>query len=360
LWTETVSLLRQGSEAAQQKAPTVMGNYRKTEKCMTNKTVYIILFSFFFNSCVFEYFPEPKTKCINYDYSQNHICYNYPISNEDFWVYSSKSHFKINSIMESDHRYNDSTSQLEIPINNNCSWLTCNIIFTGDTGSTCIKLKSFNEFCYLPGCLEDTSIFQKFTKQYCLTIFQKEYIKQIEDLIRDRIKIDTLYDNGLEQIENKEYSKAFANFHYIASTVLVKTQKLQYLRYSALNRMAYIKIQQGQYQEAIKILDTAMLIIPWEIRYEDRKDWEEQRDKLPESAKRYWVRKSYIDVLKSEYRYNSVNTEQLLIQVNYALAYIKTKQLAKAEYKLQRAEYLYPTEPYFKAVKDLYNNEKKK
>lgn len=47
----------------------VMGNYRKTEKGMKNKTVYIVLFALFFNSC--EYFPYPETKALNYNYSGN-------------------------------------------------------------------------------------------------------------------------------------------------------------------------------------------------------------------------------------------------------------------------------------------------
>jgi tetratricopeptide (TPR) repeat protein len=307
------------------------------------------LLIFFFNNPENTWPGIEKTWPLNYDYSEKHICYSYPIKKDEFFLYASEI-----STFRNYSSYGDSVFSVYFPIKD--IYFLADVIIKEDSGNVMLKLKRIDKIIYNSCFYKDTSLFGCFTKQLCLAGFQNQFIPGIEDALWFRLKVDTLYLEGLELIHNEDYEKAFAVFDYIDSVLSKEHGNLQYIKYSALNRMANIKIQQELYQEAIELLQRAIDIEPWEISYEECKNYESRRDSLPETARRYWIRKNPVDEIKSQYRYNTINVEHLLIHLNFARAYIQSKQFEKAKEEIEIAKYMYPEIVNADKVKSLYMN----
>lgn len=223
-----------------------------------------------------------------------------------------------------------------------------------ENGSLNIILLKVDTISYNPDSDLDKEIIQNINKSKCLDAYKNQYIPDLTNSITNCLKVDSLYVSALRLSKDNEFEKAYVTYQEITNTKLRENDNFNFEKYSALNRMAFIKIQQTQFDKAIQLFDKALSIEPWWLNLKNRTQFR-TNGKLP-----YWVKENYVEELESQYEYNSENTEQLLIHANFALAYIKTGKLKEANEMLQSAEQLYPNEPYLKKIKDLYDIEKNK
>ncbi len=326
-----------------------MISWVQLQRTMKNKSLIVLTFVLLIilTSCVYCYFPRPKTRVINFDYSDEDISFSFRTDKNNLLTFCSRLGDRLIS-------YNDSTFATTFQVGNDRIIATAKGDLTNQDSVATIRLRLIDTLTFYTDKDDvDTTILYKVDKAKCINAFQKTYIPNLVSSINNCLKVDSLYSEGIRKIDSRQYDKAYDDFQVITKTDLSDNDLFKFEKYSALNRMAYVKLQQKQYDKSIDLLNKAIAIEPWWLNLNNRTQFRTS-GKLPD-----WVKDKYVDELKSEYKYNSVNTEQLLLHANLALAYLKTGKLKESKLAIDKAEKLYPSDLYLITIKDLYKNETK-
>ena len=302
------------------------------------------ILSIILTSCVYCYYPPPKTRLINFEYSDNEISQTFRTDKSNFLRLCSR-------LSERFILIKDSIYSTSFQVSDERIFATAKVILINKDSLVKIRLSLIDTLkLYVSKDGEDTTALYKVDKIKCLTAFQKNYIPNLLSTINNCIKVDSLYKRGLYHVQKNQYDESYSAFQAVTTTNLSDNDVFNFEKYSALNRMAYIKIQQKQYDTSIELLNKALMIEPWWLNLNNRTQFR-TKGKLPD-----WVKDKYIDELKSEYKYNSESIEQLLLHANLALAYLKTGKLNESKLAIDKAEKLYPSDPYLTSIKNLYKD----
>ncbi len=314
-----------------------------------NKISYrlICFFSVALTACVFCSFPKEVIRLVNFDYSNRGTLYTFRTDKNILLTFCSRLGNRLIS-------YNDSTFSTTFQIDDERIFATAIVDLTNSGSIVTMRLLLIDTLTLYPNKdRDDTIALYKVDKVKCLNAFQKSYISGLIISINNCLKVDSLYSEGLKELNSRQYDKSYFLFETVTKTALSNNDLFKFEKYSALNRMAYIKLQQKKYDTSIEILNKALAIEPWWLNLNNRTRFR-TKGNLPG-----WVKAKYIDELKSEYKYNVENTEQLLLHANLALAYLKTGKLKESMSAIDKAEKLYPSDPYLITIKNFYKNETK-
>ncbi len=298
-------------------------------------------------ACVFCWFPKKVVRPVNFDYSDQNISFTFRTDKNNLLTFCSRLHSRLIC-------YNDSTFATAFQVGKEEIFATAKVDLTNADSITTMRLRLIDTLTLYPeDNRRDTIGLYNVDPVKCLNAFQKNYIPYLTRSLNTCLKVDSLYSEGLEQMSRGQYAEAYDLFQVVTQTDFSDNDLFKFEKYSALNRMGYIKLQQKQFDKSVELLNNALAIEPWWLNLNNRTQFRTD-GKLPA-----WVKDKYIDELKSEYKYNSENTDQLLLHANLALAYWQTGKSKDYEAAIAKAEKLYLSAPYLTKIKDLCKDKPK-
>lgn len=313
---------------------------------MKNKLLILstCVFAIALTSCVFCSYPKEQIRPVGFNFSDDNISFTFRTDKKNLLNFCSRLSDRLTS-------YSDSTFSTTFQVGDDRIFATAKGDLTNKDSVATMRLRLIDTLTFYPDRDgDDTAILYAVDKVKCLAAFQKNYIPYLVTSLNNCLKVDSLYFEGIKQINSGQLDKAYELFLAVTKTDLSNNDLFKFEKYSALNRMGFIKLQQKQYDKSIDFLNKALHIEPWWLNLNNRTQFR-TNGKLPD-----WVKDKYIDELKSEYKYNSENTEQLLLHANLALAYLNNGKFKESKSAIDKAEKLYPLDPYLILVKDLYKN----